>query len=218
MAIALDNRLQLSVALCSRIWGILVLLDVESAEQHDGFLSEDPSITWIPVLETLVRIDRKNTSVSSKSIVATAVVHATNPVLPQSGSTHDARLDCDVEVGLFEFGGWELGEKLGDSEEFSMSSAVERAIGVIHASSDDFAILDEHTSDGSFTSFEGLFGNVDGLAHKPLVVFEVLEDFGMDFVFVIGARGRFGGGRGSRHVVGVRGEEEVKISETLVSG
>jgi hypothetical protein len=121
----LNNWLQLAVALGSRIWRVLVLLNVESTQQHDCLLSEDPSIAWITLLKTLVGIDWENTSISSESIIATPIIDASDAVLSQGRSTHDTGLDGDVEISLLEFVMRETLEELGNGEEFSVSSTVE---------------------------------------------------------------------------------------------
>jgi hypothetical protein len=181
-----DDWLQLSVSLRSRIGGVLILLDVESTQQHDSLLSEDASITWIALLQTFIRIDGQNTSISSESIIATAVVDAANAILSQSRSTHDAGLNRDVEVSLLELGLWEFLAEFSNSEKFGVSSTIQRSIGVVHSTSNHLALVNENAGDWCFSFFEGLFGGIDGLEHESLVKLEVFLDMRMDFVLVVG--------------------------------
>lgn len=51
-----------------------VLLDVESAQQHDGFLAEDASYGWVRGIDAGVRVDGQDTSSAAESIVGAAVV------------------------------------------------------------------------------------------------------------------------------------------------
>ena len=171
------DRLQLSISLGAWIWSILILLNVEPTQQHDSFLPEDPSVARIALLQSLVRMNSKNTSISTETIISTSVVDTSNPVLPQGRCTHDAGFHGDVEIRLSESRDGELGEKLGEGEELSVSSAVERSVGVVHASCDYFAVKDKDTCNGGFSAGEGFFGNIDCLTHESLVKLEVLEDF-----------------------------------------
>jgi len=159
-------------------------LDVEPAKQHDGLLSIDSSVAWIPFLQTFVGMHGQDTSVAPKSVVATAKVDTADSVLSQGRGAHDARLNCDVKIGLLEFGGGELGQEFGDGEEFGMSSPIERSICVVHAPSNDFSVEDEDAGNRRLTPSESLFGDIDGLPHETLVDFQILEDFWIEFVFV----------------------------------
>lgn len=86
-----------------------------------------------------------------------------------------------------------------------MSSTIERSVRVIHASGNDFAIMNQNAGNGGFTSCESLFGDVDGLTHKTLVDFQVLENFIVEFVLVDFAFWL----SDVRHVVRVRGVVEI---------
>lgn len=47
-----------------------------------------------------------------------------------------------------------LGQDTSDSDEFSMSGAVQGAIRFVHSAANDLAILDEHATDGRLIAFE----------------------------------------------------------------
>ena len=64
------------------------------------------------------------TPIPTKPLVATAIVHGSDAVLPQRRCAHDARLDGDVEVGLFENAGGVRGEELGEGEEFGVAGSL----------------------------------------------------------------------------------------------
>ena len=137
-----DDHLQLPVPLCSWIGCVLILLDVEPSQQHDSFLPEHTSIAGIGWVRTGVIVDRQDTAGATKSIVPTTIVDRPNAILSQRRSTHDTRLHSDIEIRLLQLAGRELLQELADSEELCMSGPIERAVGVVHASSNNLAIVD----------------------------------------------------------------------------
>jgi hypothetical protein len=50
-----------------------------------------------------------------------------------------------------------LGENTGNGNELGVSSAIQGAVRLIHATANDFAILDEDTANWCFIAFEGKF-------------------------------------------------------------
>lgn len=53
-----------------------VLLDVESTQQHDGFLAEDAPYGWVWRIDAGVSVDGQDTSSAAEAIVGTSVVAA----------------------------------------------------------------------------------------------------------------------------------------------
>lgn len=102
----------------------LILLHVESPQQHDRFLSKQSTIDWVRWIHTLVRMDLHNTAATAKAIIQAAKVDGSNPVLTQSGGTHDTWLDRDVKIGVLENTLWMLCHNLGESNKLGMACSL----------------------------------------------------------------------------------------------
>lgn len=102
----------------------LVLLYVESSQQHDCFLPEQTTVDRIWRVNAPVGVNLHHTATASKSIVQTAEVDCPDTVLSQRGSAHDAWLDSDIEVAFFDHVLRVLGHDLSQSDELCVASAL----------------------------------------------------------------------------------------------
>lgn len=103
----------------------------------------------------------QDASCATKALVPAAKVDASNAILTQHGGTHDARLDGDIEVGLVEDIDGILGQDTSNSDKFSVPGTIEGSICLVHASTNDVAVLDKDTTDRCFIALQcklGLFG------------------------------------------------------------
>jgi hypothetical protein len=103
----------------------------------------------------ILRVDVEDTACASKALIPATKVDGPNTVLAQHGSAHDTWLDSDIEVSLVENLDGVLGEDAGNGDEFGVSGAVQGPICLVHAASNDFAVLDEDTTDRRFIALEG---------------------------------------------------------------
>lgn len=83
---------------------------------------------------------------AAESLVPAAEVDCSDAVLAEHGGTHDARLDGDIEVGLVEDADGVLGQNASNGDELGVSGTIEGAIGLVHSTADDFAVLHEDTT------------------------------------------------------------------------
>lgn len=103
-------------------------------------------------------MDFQNPSGPPKPIIPTSKIHGANAILPQCRSTHDAWLDRDIQIGVFENTNWMLFKNLGDGDELGVSSSVQTLVRLVHASPNDLTVVDEDTANGCFVMREGKFG------------------------------------------------------------
>lgn len=133
-----DNGLRIQTS-GTRIRTFLVFLNIEPAEHHDGFLSKDAALDFKRLDRGRARtvsqtaLDQKlqcchslamnvqNASRTAKTLVPAAKVDLSHTVLSQGRSTHDTRLDSDVEVCLMKDAKRVLCDDLGDANEFGMT-------------------------------------------------------------------------------------------------
>jgi hypothetical protein len=108
----------------------------------------------------LLGVDVQDAARSAKPLVPAAKVHGADSILPQHAGTHDARLDCDIEISFLEFADWSFGKDSCQGDEFGMSSTVQSTIRLIHATANDLAILDKDTAHGCLVTLERQFGLV----------------------------------------------------------
>lgn len=95
----------------------------------------------------LLRMHVQNAARAAESLVPAAKVDRSDAVLAKHGGAHDAWLDSDIEVRLTQDADGLLRQDAGNGNELGMSGAVERAVGLVHSSADDLAVLHEHTTD-----------------------------------------------------------------------
>ena len=103
-------------------------------------------------------MDIQHSSCSAKPLVPAAKVNSFDAVLAQHRRTHDAGLDRDIEVRLGEDADGVIGEDTGNGNKLGVTSAVQGAVRLVHASSDDLAVFHEDTANGCFIALEGKFG------------------------------------------------------------
>jgi hypothetical protein len=103
-------------------------------------------------------VNIQNASSATETLVPAAKIDASNAVLAQHGSAHDARLDSDIEISLLKSLDGMLGEDAGDGDELGMPGAIQRSICLIHATTNDFAVSDKNTADWSFIALQCQFG------------------------------------------------------------
>ena len=88
----------------------------------------------------------QNTTSATESLIPASEVDCTDAVLTQHGGAHDAWLDSDIEVSLVEDAEGVLGQDAGNGNKLSVSGAIKSAVGLVHASTDDLAVLDKHAA------------------------------------------------------------------------
>jgi hypothetical protein len=93
-------------------------------------------------------------SCASEALVPATKVDGPNTILAEHGSAHDTGLNCDIEIRLMEYTDGLLGQDACDSNELGVSSAIQCAVGFIHAAANDLAVFDKHTSDWSLVALE----------------------------------------------------------------
>ena len=81
-----------------------------------------------------------------KSLIPASKIHGSDAILPQHTRTHDAWLDSNVEVGLFEDGERVGLQDAGNGDEFGVACAIERTVCFVTATSDNGAISHEDTA------------------------------------------------------------------------
>lgn len=86
----------------ARNHAFLILLHVESPQQHDRFFSEKPTVDGIWWIDTRIGVDLHDTATAAKAIIQTAKVDGADTVLTESGGTHDTRLHGHVDVCFLE--------------------------------------------------------------------------------------------------------------------
>ena len=167
-------RLELARLLLLGLRGLLILLHVELAQQHDGFLSEDATGDRVGFVDAwtetsqclrcatevgnLHRVDVQHASGASEPLVPAAKVHGADAVLAKHRGAHDARLDCNVEVRLLQVGDGVLGQDAGQSNKLGVPRAVQGAVRLVHATTKDLAILYKHTANWGLVALECKFG------------------------------------------------------------
>ena len=100
----------------------------------------------------------QDTTSATESLIPAPKVDRSNAVLAQHGGAHDARLDGDIEVSLVKDADGVLGQDACNGDELGVSSTVESAVGFIHSSANDLAVLHEDTTDRSLIAGQGKFG------------------------------------------------------------
>lgn len=175
-----DLSLQFSRLLLLWFRRLLILLDVELPQKHNGLLSKDAASDRVRLVNAgavgcehvgygpsrrvpvhLLGVDVQDAPSAAKALVPTAKVDTPNAVLAQHGGAHDARLDGDIEVGLVENLDWIFGQDTSDGNELGVPGPVERPVRLVHAATYDLAVLDENTADRCFIALQcklGLFG------------------------------------------------------------
>jgi hypothetical protein len=103
-------------------------------------------------------VDVQDTARTAEALVPAAKVHGADAVLAEHGSTHDTRLDRDIEIGLVENLERVLGQDACNGHELGMPGAIESAVRLVHATTDDFAIFDKDTADRCFVALQGKLG------------------------------------------------------------
>jgi hypothetical protein len=100
----------------------------------------------------------QHTASAAESLVPAAKVDCSNAVLAEHRGAHDARLDGDIEVGLVEDADGVLGQDASNGNEFGVSGAIEGAIGLVHSTPDDLAVLHENTTHRRLVTGQGKLG------------------------------------------------------------
>jgi hypothetical protein len=103
-------------------------------------------------------VDVQYTPSATEALIPAAEVHSTDTILTQHGCAHDARLDSDIEIGLVEDLDGMLGQDTSNGDEFGVSGAIQSPIRLVHASTNDFAVLHKDTADGCLIALECKFG------------------------------------------------------------
>jgi hypothetical protein len=103
----------------------------------------------------ILRVDVQDTTSAAESLVPAAKVDGADAILTKHGGAHDARLDCDIEIGLVENLERVLGEDASNRNKLSMSGAIEGAVRLVHATANDFAVFDKDTADRCFVALQG---------------------------------------------------------------
>jgi hypothetical protein len=93
-------------------------------------------------------VDVQDTARTAEALVPAAKVHGADAVLAEHGSTHDTRLDRDIEIGLVENLERVLGQDACNGHELGMPGAT----------ANDFAVFDKDTADRCFVALQGKLG------------------------------------------------------------
>lgn len=103
---------------------LVVLLHVESPQQHDRLLAEQASIDRIRRIDALVHVNSHDAASTTETVIEAAEVDAADTELAKGRSAHDARFDRHVEVGGVQDGRVVAGHDLAKSDEFGVASAL----------------------------------------------------------------------------------------------
>lgn len=106
----------------------------------------------------ILGVDIQHTTGSAKSLVPAAKINGSDTILTEHRGAHDAWLDSDIEIRLIQDADGMLGQDAGDGDELGMPGAIQGAVRFVHASADDFAIFDKHTTNGRLIALECQFG------------------------------------------------------------
>jgi hypothetical protein len=109
---------------------LVVLLHVESAQQHDRLLAEEASVDGVRRIDALVHVHSHDAAGAAKAVVEAAKVHAADSELAQGRGAHDAGLDGHVEVGGVQDGRVVAGHDLAESDKLGVASALFCSISV----------------------------------------------------------------------------------------
>lgn len=167
-------RLELACLLLLGLRRLLVLLHVELAQQHDGFLSEDATSDGVGFVDAwtetsqclrcasqvgnLHGVDVQHAAGASEPLVPAAKVHGADTVLTEHRGAHDTGLDRDIEVRLLQVGDGLLGQDAGQSNKLGVPRAVQGAVRLVHATTKDLAIPHKHTANWGLVALECKFG------------------------------------------------------------
>jgi hypothetical protein len=91
-------------------------------------------------------VNIQHTTSAAEALVPAPKVDGADTILTQHRSTHDARLDGDIEVRLLECADGHSGQDAGQGDKFGVSGAIESAVRLVHAATDDLAIFDENAA------------------------------------------------------------------------
>ena len=122
-----DFRLELSILLRFRLGRFVVLLDVESAQQHDGFFAEDAAVDGVRRVDGGIGAESHDASAAAEALIQAAEVDSADAILAEGGGAHDAWFDSDVKVRGRKDGKWMLGDDLAEGDKFSVTSSLEVA-------------------------------------------------------------------------------------------
>jgi hypothetical protein len=167
------------MAISSTYWAyciqhtFLILLDVEPSQQHDSLLAKYTSIGWVWWIDcrtttlsarschyratSSLGMDIQHASGAAETFVTAPIVNFLYTILSQHASTHDAGFDRDIECRFLDDLKRVLCEDLLDGDEFRMTCAIEGAISVVHAATNDDVVVHEHTAHRSLISEKGVF-------------------------------------------------------------
>jgi len=103
-------------------------------------------------------VDVQYSSRAAKALVPAAKVDSSDAVLTQHRGAHDAGLNGDIQVGFVEDLDGIFREDASDGDKLGVPGAVESAVGLVHASTDDLAVLDEDAADWCFIALQCKLG------------------------------------------------------------
>jgi hypothetical protein len=100
-------------------------------------------------------VDVQDTPSAPEALVPAAKVDGPDAILAQHGSAHDTGLDSDIEVDLVEDLDWMFGQNTGNGHELGVPGAVQGPICLVHAATNNLAVLDEDTAHRCFIALQG---------------------------------------------------------------
>jgi hypothetical protein len=103
---------------------LVVLLHIESAQEHDRLLPEQASVDRVRRVDALVHVHRHDTTGTAKAVVEAAKVDAADSELAKGRGAHDAGLDGHVEVGGVQDGRVVAGHDFAESDELGVAGAL----------------------------------------------------------------------------------------------
>jgi hypothetical protein len=110
---------------------LVVLLHIESPQQHDSLLAEQASVDRVRRIDALVHVNSHDAASATETIVEAAEVDAADTELAKSRSAHDARFDRHIEVGGVQDGWVVTGHDFAESDELGVASALEYAVSAL---------------------------------------------------------------------------------------
>lgn len=103
-------------------------------------------------------MDVEHTASTAKALIPAAEVDGSDSILTQHGSAHDTGLNGDIKVCFLQDADGMLGQNAGKSNELGVPRAIEGAIRLVHAASNDLAILDEDAANRCLVTLECQLG------------------------------------------------------------
>src|SRR5947209_16906135 len=77
-----NGGIELASPFRSRMRRLFILLNVEPPQQHNGFFSIQPSVTWVGRINARIGVNGEHASSATKSLITATIINTSNAVLP----------------------------------------------------------------------------------------------------------------------------------------